>query len=173
MVDSVIAAWIAGVFTLSVCLLNATFSVVLLRRQENIRAATATNLEKVKADIQNAAATELEMVKVQIQELAKDLSTRKERLLELNNSAQRASDAAGVLASQIVGQSRTAMISSTAAGLQSIATFIATASSPGVHVYLQEEERQQCEELVKCITEFFLTLDFDAGDGEGSEYFKR
>lgn len=168
-----IAAIIAGLFGISVCLLNAAFSVILLKRQEKIRAATSADLENVKADIQKAAATELEIVRLQIQELAKDLSTRKERLLELSNSAQRAAESTAALASQGNGQSRAAMIASTAAGLQAIATFIATSNNPGVHVYLLDEEREQCAELVKCITEFFLTLDFDAGDGEGPEYFRR
>jgi len=168
-----IAALIGGLFAVSVCILNAAFSITLLKRQEKIRASTATDLENVKADIQKAAATELEVVKVQIQELAKDLSTRKERLLELSNSAQRAADSAAALASQVNGQSRSAMIANTAAGLQAIATFVATANNPGVHVYLHEEEREQCDQMVKCITEFFLTLDFDAGDGEGPEYFTR
>jgi hypothetical protein len=168
-----IAAIIAGFFALSVCLFNAAFSVILLKRQESIRAATTMDLENAKADIQKAAATELEIVKSHIQELAKDLSTRKERLLELSNSAQRAAESAAALASQGNGHSRSALISNTAAGLQGIAAFIATAGNPGVHIYLHEEEREQCEELVKCITEFFLTLDFDAGDGEGPDYFKR
>lgn len=143
------------------------------QRHEIFKGLVEAAFATVKSDLQAAEAAQTEVFKATIQDLARDLGLRKQALVRIKNSAKQALAAAQRMADHNLPSDRQEAISVAASALAEIGLYFATLGSAEVNVYLQADEREECESLGRCLSEFFLTLDFDGAMSEGSAYVER